>query len=274
MKLCTLPIPHHLRDYVACFRVIAHVGQEKFSINVCPNGLPGIVFQHSNGRSPVESIVTPSKRNTHIPGLYLYGQMTEPSIMNYTGEPYSITQVLLKPHGLNTLFGMNASMLTDGFAGFDAVNARHLNEQLMNTTSESERNTMLMNFLSTQIKRQRVIDTLVTAGLNLIHEHRGCITIKDLLAHLHISQRQFERRFRQMVGISPQFYLRVKRFNAALQLMQRGHFNRLTNVAHALNFHDQSHFIRDVKQLADVTPRKLLQKIDVGHLSHGVNTYR
>jgi AraC-like DNA-binding protein len=106
-----------------------------------------------------------------------------------------------------------------------------------------------------------------------MHAHSDCITIKDLLAHLHISQRQFERRFSQMVGVSPQFYLRVKRFNVALQLMQSGRFNRLTDVAHALNFHDQSHFIRDVKQFAGVAPRTLLKKIDTLHLRHGINTY-
>jgi AraC-like DNA-binding protein len=273
MKLYTLPIPQHLRDYIECFRVITHPGQGKFSINVCLNGLPGIVFQHTNRQSPVESIVTSSKRNVHIPALYIYGQMTEPSIMNYTGEPYSMTQVILKPHGLNTLFGMNAAVLTDGLAEFDAVDARCLNEQLMNAKSEQERNTLLMDFLSAQINRQRAADTLVIASLKFIHAHSGCITIKDLLTHLHISQRQFERRFRQMVGISPQFYLRVKRFNAALQLMQSGRFNRLTDVAHSLSFHDQSHFIRDVKQLAGVAPRTLLQKIDTCHLRHGVNTY-
>lgn len=258
---------------MACFRVITHPGHGKFSINVCLNGLPGIVFQHTQGLSPVESIVTPSKRNAHIPALFIYGQMTEPSTMNYTGEPYSMTQVILKPHGLNSLFGMNATVLTNGFTEFDAVDGRHLSEQLMNTANEAERNTLLMEFLADQINRQRVMDTLVIAGLKLIHAHIDCITIKDLLAHLHISQRQFERRFSQMVGVSPQFYLRVKRFNGALQLMQSGRFSRLTDVAHALNFHDQSHFIRDVKQLAGVAPSTLLQKIDVLHLRHGINTY-
>jgi AraC-like DNA-binding protein len=184
-----------------------------------------------------------------------------------------MTQVILKPHGLHTLFGMNAAALTNGFAEFDAVDGRYLGDQLMNTASVRERNALLMSFLSAQINRERVMDTLVIAGLRLIHAHSGCITIKDLLAHLHISQRQFERRFSQLVGVSPQFYLRVKRFNAALQLMQGGRFRRLTDVAHALNFNDQSHFIRDVKQLAGVTPRTLLQKIDALHLTHGVYTY-
>lgn len=273
MELYTLPIPPHLRGYIECFRVITHPGQGKFSINVCLNGLPGIVFQHTNGRSPVDSIITPSKRNVHIPALYIYGQMTQPSIMNYTGEPYVMTQVVLKPHALNSLFGMNATVLTDGFAEFDALTARHFNEQLMNAKSEPERNGLLIGFLSARINRQRDTDALVIASLKFIHEHQGCITTQDLLAHLHISQRQFERRFRQMVGVSPQFYLRVKRFNAALRLMQSGRFSRLTDVAHTLNYHDQSHFIRDVKQLAGVTPRTLLQKVDARHLRHSINTY-
>ena len=64
------------------------------------------------------------------------------------------------------------------------------------------------------------------------------------------------------MGISPFSYIRVRRFNEALRLMQTGQYDTLTEVAYALNFHDQSHFIRDIKTFTGITPKSLSQKVN------------
>jgi len=46
----------------------------------------------------------------------------------------------------------------------------------------------------------------------------------------------------------------------AVRLMKTGQFEALTAVAHALGFHDQSHFIRDFKLFAGASPRVYLRK--------------
>jgi len=121
---------------------------------------------------------------------------------------------------------------------------------------------LLTQFLIAKLKQQKRRDELVEESLRLIHQNVGTITVKALREFLDISERQFERRFSETVGISPLSYIRVKRFNEALRLMQTGHYNRLTDIAYALNFHDQSHFIRDIKSFTGVTPTRLSQKMD------------
>ena len=79
---------------------------------------------------------------------------------------------------------------------------------------------------------------------------------------LSLSEREFERRFTQAVGLPPQVYLRVKRFNAAIQLIKTKRFARLTDVAAALNFSDQSHLIHDIRTFAGMTPTSLSHKMD------------
>jgi AraC-like DNA-binding protein len=54
----------------------------------------------------------------------------------------------------------------------------------------------------------------------------------------------------------------VKRFNEAIRLIKTGQFERLTDVACALNFSDQSHFIHDFQALAGTTPKSLSQRVD------------
>jgi hypothetical protein len=55
-----LPAPGILKRDVERFRIAHYSGEEGFALTVSPNGMPGIVFQHHNGQSPVETIVTPS----------------------------------------------------------------------------------------------------------------------------------------------------------------------------------------------------------------------
>jgi AraC-like DNA-binding protein len=101
----------------------------------------------------------------------------------------------------------------------------------------------------------------VEESLRYIHSNISNITVKDLLGQLYISERQFEKKFVQAVGVSPQFYIRVKRFNEAMRLIDSGQFERLSDVAQALNYFDQSHFIRDIKVFSGITPKSISQKI-------------
>jgi AraC-like DNA-binding protein len=253
---------------VECIRIIEHTTQEGSAIKVCLNGLPGIVFQHNQGRSPVESITTASRRNLSIPTLYLYGQTTEPGVIHHKQGPYTMTQVILKPHALNTLFGLNASALTNnGVLELNQFSAGDLNDQLLEANNEHDRMTLLTNFLLARLEQAKPRDMLVEESLRLIHKNIGSATVKYLLERLNISERHFERRFSQAVGLSPQFYIRVKRFNKAVSLMKRGQFKKLTDLAHALNFYDQAHFIRDVKAFSGMTPKNLSQKD--GNFLHG-----
>lgn len=273
MKFNVIPIPDSLKAHVECIRTTHYDGQEDLAINVCVNGLPGIVFQHHNGYSPVERIATPSGHATDIPTLYVYGQMTQPGVMHHKHEPFTTTQIVLKPHALHTLLGLNASALTDSVVALVEFSSCDLEIQLLEAHDEGERIALLIGFLQTRFeaaKRTHVQDRLVEESLYLIHQHSGSVSVKNLLDRLGISERQFEKRFRQTVGLSPQFYIRVKRFNAALRLMQKHQSGTLTDLAHSLNFYDQSHFIRDVKAFSGVTPKSLVQKVEDFQPEHGV----
>jgi AraC-like DNA-binding protein len=261
IKFKILPAPGILRSEVECIRVIEHRGKEEIAIKVFPNGLPGIVFQHHNGRSALENIITPS-HISHVPTSFLYGPGTEASIMNYKKGSYASIQVVFQPYSLKTLLGINAAVLTNGFAELNEFSAEDLNLQLMEASSNEKRVVLIMDFLLAKLKQSKSRDPLVEESLHLIHQNITFIEVRHLLKRLAISERQFERRFSQTVGIAPQAYIRVKRFNEAIRLMKTRHYAKLTDIAYALNFHDQSHFIRDVKALSGLTPRTLSQKAE------------
>ena len=121
---------------------------------------------------------------------------------------------------------------------------------------------IITNFLLPRLKQARARDTLIEESLRMIRAHAGVITVKSILEHLAISERQFERRFNQTVGVSPQAYIRVKRFNEAMRLIKSRRYQRLTDVAYALNYHDQSHLIHEINAFSGISPKSVSQKDD------------
>lgn len=260
IQFSAIPSPEILKRDVECFRVIKYRGDEGSSIKVSPNGMPGIVFQHINGQPAIENISLPS-RIVSTPTLFLYGLGTDPSVMNYKKGSYTTIQVIFKPHALNTLLGINALAL-DGFAELNEFSTEDLNLRLIEAQSDQEQVGLLTRFLVAKFEQARTRDALIENGLYLIHKNVHFVTVRHLLEELNISERQFERRFSQSVGLSPQSYIRIKRFNEAIRLMKLGKYGRLTDLAYALNFHDQSHFIRDVKRFSGMTPKDISQKAE------------
>ena len=262
IQFTILPPPEILKNDVECFRIAEYTGEEEVAINVSPSAVPGIVFQQNNGQSALENIIIHSGRITCPPPLFLYGAGTEPSVMHYKRGSSTTTQVIFKPHALKTLIGIDASRLSDGWAELYEFSAKDLQVQLIEARNVQECVILLTTFLVARFKQAKTRDTLVEESLRFIHQNRSSLQVKDVLDYVHLSERQFERRFMQTVGLSPQSYIRVKRFHEAIRLIKTRQFERLTDIACALNYSDQSHFIRDIKAFSGMTPTSLAQKMD------------
>jgi len=270
MKYKLVAIPKILQEHVELITIGEHNGEANLDVDIYLNALPGIVFQHLNGRSPIDNMTTSSGYRVDTPTLFVYGQMTERSTMSYKKEPFTATTIFLKPHALQALLGVNASALTNHLVELGEFSAGDLNTQLFEAKNEQMRLTLLTNFLASKLRQATTRDRLIEESLRIIHNNVGRATVKYLLECLNISERQFEKRFSQTVGLSPQFYIRVKRFTEAIRLMKTGHYERLTDVAHALNFYDQSHFVKDIKAFSGITPTSLFQKVDEFQSDHKI----
>jgi AraC-like DNA-binding protein len=257
-----LPAPANLKNDVECLRIAHYSGEKAVAIKVAPSGLPGLVFQHDNGHPALEQIVTSSGRNSYPTPFFLYGIGTESTTMHYKAGSFTCIQVIFKPHALKTLFGINAARLCNGWTQLQEFGAGDLDDQLLDADNEQHCLALLISFLAARFKQASTRDLLVEESLRFIHNNIGSLCVKDLLQHFSLSERQFERRFTQTVGISPRSYMRIKRFQAAIRLIKAEQFEKLTDIAYALNFSDQSHFIRDIKAFSGLTPSDLYRRLD------------
>lgn len=89
---------------------------------------------------------------------------------------------------------------------------------------------------------------------------RGGPRVVALLGDLHISERQFRRRFRAAVGYGPATYLRVARLQRARALRVREPGATLADIAASVGYADQQHLARDSRALTGMTPTQLFAR--------------
>jgi len=92
--------------------------------------------------------------------------------------------------------------------------------------------------------------------VKFIHaNYATAIRLEDLALRTRISQRQLERQFRLVFGISVVDYILHVRINAARELLEST-ARTVSDIATAVGFYDHSHFIRHFKHLRGCSPRQ------------------
>ncbi len=130
-------------------------------------------------------------------------------------------------------------------------------EQLNEAKSDPERINTVEKFLLSRINHQ-AHDEMVSVAVSLIKQQAGNIKITDLVKQLNISQSQFEKRFRKLVGASPKKFASIVRLNYILNTAVKT--DTLTRLGLDAGYFDQAHFIKDFKSFTGETPEQFLKK--------------
>lgn len=87
-----------------------------------------------------------------------------------------------------------------------------------------------------------------------IASDRELTRVERLVADTGLSERALQRLFRRCVGVSPKAVVRRFRLVEAAEALEKNAVSSLTELAHALGYFDQSHFVRDFKATVGTTP--------------------
>jgi AraC-like DNA-binding protein len=107
--------------------------------------------------------------------------------------------------------------------------------------------------------RQTTIDVIAHRAVrrmrDLIQDRYGEeLTLDMLSSYAGLNKFYALRAFKRAVGVTPHTYLRHVRLEKGRQMLRAGISS--TEVAHALGFCDQSHFVRTFRQMTFITPRQ------------------
>lgn len=102
--------------------------------------------------------------------------------------------------------------------------------------------------------------TFLRSALERLYNTQGRIRMSALAADCFLSLRQFERRFKQRIGVSPKMFARILRFESLLNSLIQDPAFSFADAASRLGYHDQSHVIHEFKTWAGCTPRAFLAR--------------
>jgi AraC-like DNA-binding protein len=224
-----------------------------FCIDTFVDDSSGFIFIRSE--SPVLHI-----NGQFLPSAFFHGQFTFPTVTKSIG-PFSVIGVVLRPTAFKELFGINAHEMTNRITPCEQIMCRHIVREILETGCQQQQLSLLTNYLQSRAANAGWQDWLIKNCLGQITAANGLITVRELTCQYNISERQLEKRFHITVGVSPRHLIKVARFKAAIEIIKKGKLCSVTSLAHSLDYTDNAHFTRHVKQLSGFTPTELFNKL-------------
>lgn len=119
--------------------------------------------------------------------------------------------------------------------------------------------TFLLSQTGDEIREDSSTRCIEYALLTIIHKPAlRCIQL--LSENIGYSQKHFIYLFREQVGVTPKQYLKIMRFQKAMQIIECRKSIRWSQIALESGYYDQAHFINDFKLFSGFTPNEYLKR--------------
>ncbi|MEM9833198.1 MAG: helix-turn-helix domain-containing protein [Bacteroidota bacterium] len=247
--------PEALRAYVRYFWIAdnSSAGGLPKTFGPIADGCPGMLVQAS------ESSQFYDHQHQPAPHLFLFGQTIHP-IRLQASSTFRTIGVYFYPTAIKSIFGWDAHELTNTCVDSEVeLTTRnfYLSERIDSAKSTTEQIAIISAYLLFLLnQRNNPLDTVTQYAVSYLQQSWETYSLKNLQNDMHLSERSLERKFKQWVGIAPKLYARICRFQAALQQLRSGSYEKLSDIAFDQGYADQSHFIRSFREFTGFSPHQ------------------
>lgn len=187
------------------------------------------------------------------------------SINVHTATSTHLLFVFFRPYALKVIMGVPSDKFLEDNVSMDCLGMGDfldLKNRVLDSATDEEAIAIIERFVMRRLylRDDNVHLKQLMAVCNEID--RNPIADIDRLADIAcLSERQFRRIFTENVGISPKQMLRTKRFFLATKMMQSLIESGFTDIVADLGYTDHSHFNREFRQFAGMSPTEYLNHI-------------
>lgn len=261
-RIRMLPVPEKVSAYVKAIWTLEK-GSGVHHERLYPNGETQLIFHYG---SPFGESYGGGRPGLQ-PQSLISGQFTTYKDIFLSGNA-GLLGVVFHPYASNALFGIPAHHFTHLTVGLPEIDKslEEAGSMVAEAPGLPRRLQIIENFM---LKRLHTINqrhfALVRKSVELLAQKADGPAVSKAAESLFVGNRQFERVFRDYVGLSPVRYAGIARFNKAMSLF--GTPQPLTGIALEAGYYDQAHFIREFKSIAGELPsvyRKNLSMPDFG----------
>ncbi|MGV0996107.1 helix-turn-helix domain-containing protein [Empedobacter falsenii] len=260
--------PHHpeLKNIVQYFILFKSEKDEKVEYSTFPNTNLCLAIYKQN-----KIILEQNKTSKHL--FTLKGNATYKSYLSGFHESnlnVSINTtldevcIIFHPAALRLFTNISYDELIKSDEVFEMIfpkSATDFTEQLFEEKNSLKRISMLENILLKSLN-QNHLNTKTKEILYLIQQTDE-LKVSPLAKQLSINESTLYRLFMNQIGQSPKSFLKTVRFRKALDSILHFENEKLTHIAYQNNYTDQSHFIRDFKEITGQSPNQLRNKTNI-----------
>jgi len=193
-------------------------------------------------------------QSTNMPAMTLSGLRSSVKKV-YLAKHTEVFLVKFKELAFASFFNEPLHYFFEKGISFDDLSIKQrisgIEAQLHEAEDDHNRILLVETFLTSLLK-EKSKDQLIATALQKITGMHGNIKIKELAGSLNISLDAFEKRFRQVAGISPKRFSTIVKMKYAVSNKTAN--QSVTDMALTLGYFDESHFIKDFKSFSGQTP--------------------
>ena len=198
--------------------------------------------------------------------LQVVGPKTRDDIsVIYNGN---LSQILVEfsATGFYYLFHKSPANLANKFLDINEFLADNsttqLDSKLKNCADKEQQVIIIEKWLLEKSYRSSAYCEYIDKAVNILEKNHGDITITDLSSQIFVSERQFDRRFREMVGINPKHFSKIVQLHYVINLMQKKEYGSIQDLSYKANYYDASSFSNRFKNLTGFSPKEFINSED------------
>jgi AraC-like DNA-binding protein len=195
-----------------------------------------------------------------------YGQSTDYGFYSPTSEQSGVFGVQLNPTAFMTLFNIPASEITNRKLDITNILGNKGNEiidKIASAKSFSGRINVIVTLIDGRLKTLHQKYLPIQDLLHKMETDKTPLSIPEMVAQSYLSQRQFERNFKELTGFSAKTYLKITRFEQLIDTVNTtSNFSelKLLDTALDLGYYDQAHLNHHFKEFTGLNPSSFFKE--------------
>lgn len=245
-----------LKPYIKKISVLKSEGELSYLQKLTPSPYNYLSYNEKDIPTSIflNQIIKPSDR------LMIAGIKTEKIYVKYEGI---LLQLLFEftASGFYYLFRISPVIYRNNLIPFRKIinneNIIYWLSKLYNNGGIDEKINVIESLLISRISNALKPIDYIEKCFELIEKNHGCLHIKDIADEVGVSERQLDRKFREVVGLTPKKFSRLLQLHYIIHLIMQENFN-LQDIVFKSYFFDRPHLTHTFKELTGVTPMEFI----------------